>query len=396
MQELKRVVVFGVSFKTAPLPARRSIAHKLEGIGDFLARAASELPELEYLAISDESRTELMLSVPMGGASPAPWCQLLSSSEGLIEMLGGQRFFHRLEGPEAVRYLFRIAAGLESPMPGDSRPSQRLEQAIQEAQARGTAGKHLQHLIRHALRSGKKARAFFPGNDRQLTIGTLVTNLVEEHRPSLKEGQLLRVLLVGAGEAACEIAREIANRSLGRITVINRSRERAEFVALECGGKHSPWSALSSLTPASDIIVTASKAIRPVLSPALLRRIENLCGDKPPLIIDVGLPPNVAWGSSLPVLSLENLRHPDWEQLRALRESLPHAAQRVEEEVARWQRWNAGQAMVPIFRKLYEEASAAARDEEDVLIPRPLARTKVGRLLQSEFKRVVQKKVAIS
>lgn len=398
MQELKRIVVFGVSSKTAPLPVRRSIATKLEEIGDFLARAARELPELEYFGVSDESRTELVLSLPMGTSSPAPWCQLLSSSEGLIEMLGGQPSFHRYEGPEAVRYLFRIAAGLESPMPGDPRPALVLEKAMQEAMTRGTSGKHLQHLMRHALRSGKKARRLFPAveNGQGPTIGTLVSALVEEHRPSHMEERPLRILLVGAGGAAREIGKELAKRRQGRITVINRTGEKAEFVALECGGKHLPWSTISSLAPASDVIVTASKAIMPVLSPALLRRIETLCGEKPPLIIDVGQPPNVAWGSSLPVLSLENLRHPEWEELRALRDTVPAADLRVEEEVTRWQRWNAGRAMVPIFLKLYEEASVAAQEEEDVLIPRPLARTRVGRLLQSEFKRVVQEKVAIS
>jgi len=53
------LILFGVSFRTAPVAVRKTLMFNTEEIADLLRRARAELPGTEALVLSTCNRTEL-------------------------------------------------------------------------------------------------------------------------------------------------------------------------------------------------------------------------------------------------------------------------------------------------------------------------------------------------
>ena len=131
------LLVLGLNHRTAPIEVRERIVFDAERLPRALAALAS-LPGLaEALVVSTCNRTELYC---IGSAAEpvADW---------LVAESGGDRAIadclYRIEGPEAVRHLFSVAAGLDSLILGEPQILGQLKDAYRAAQRAGTTGAEL-------------------------------------------------------------------------------------------------------------------------------------------------------------------------------------------------------------------------------------------------------------
>jgi glutamyl-tRNA reductase len=110
---------------------------------------------------------ELLLVSPAGGieayfAARDPGAAADALGEAMVALVGTEpgvasrlrdRLVCRL-GPDAVRRMFRVVAGVEAPVPGDDE----VRRALRAAERAGTAGPVLRRLCDEALRSARRAR----------------------------------------------------------------------------------------------------------------------------------------------------------------------------------------------------------------------------------------------
>src|SRR2546426_11817295 len=110
------IAVLGVNHRTAPLEVRERFAHAAHEVPPALERVLRAGAGGGVL-LSTCNRTEFYLAEPGEGAPDAVWA-ILSERLGGGRSASGYGYFRR--DRDAVRHLYRVSAGLESMILGES------------------------------------------------------------------------------------------------------------------------------------------------------------------------------------------------------------------------------------------------------------------------------------
>jgi glutamyl-tRNA reductase len=193
------------------------------------------------------------------------------------------------QGADAARHLLRVVAGLESAVLGEDQILSQARAAYRAACAARRAGRLLHRLFHAAFRAGRRVRAetALAGGTRSLAGAAVAA--VHRRIGSLRGAA---ILVLGAGEMATLAARLLADRSVGRLIVVNRTAERGAALAARFGGQPMPWEWRTGLLTTVHAAICATKAGKPILDAASLRRAAER-RSAPLVVVDLGVPPNV-------------------------------------------------------------------------------------------------------
>ena len=165
-------------------------------------------------------------------------------------------------------------------------------------------------------------------------------------------------LILGAGAVAEQVLEHLRNRGIGRLRVVNRSRDRAEDLAQRVGGESLDWSALDLALESPDIIVTSVSSTEPVLSRSLLEKVHEARGGRALFVVDLGVPRNVEpEAASLYNLYLYNIDDLGEivEQNRKAREAeIPHAEALITEHMGKFEAWCTSVEAISLTQRLRE------------------------------------------
>src|SRR3989454_6558474 len=152
------IAVLGVNHRTAPLEVRERFAHAAHEVPPALERVLRAGAGGDVL-LSTCNRTEFYLAQPGGTVAEAVW-------ELLSERLGGggaaQEYGYVQRDRDAVRHLYRVSAGLDSMILGESQIQGQVREAWQVSRVQ--AGPVLHPLFPSApLRRAPAPRGAGPG-----------------------------------------------------------------------------------------------------------------------------------------------------------------------------------------------------------------------------------------
>ena len=232
-------------------------------------------------------------------------------------------------GHEAsLRHLMRVAAGLESMVLGEDQVLGQMKDALHSSEQADAIGPMLREALTKAVHVGERARTETEINEGVVSLGSAAARLVE--REFGMDG--VDALVVGAGEMGTLAAKALATRDVGRLTVANRSKERAQFVAndLPMAVTGTDFSDLSALICDADVVFSATASSGHVLDADTFA--EN-AGET--FVVDLAQPrdvaPEVADLASVQLRSLDDLKSVTHET----KERRQAAAREVEELIDR-------------------------------------------------------------
>jgi len=372
------IAVVGVNHRTAPLEVRERFAHAPREVPAALERVLSAGAGGGVL-LSTCNRTEFYLAEP-GDATPATVWAILT--ERLGEGRSASEYGYLVRDRDAVRHLYRVSAGLDSMILGESQIQGQVREAWETS--RSLAGPVLHRLFQSALLVGARVRsetalaagaASAPSAAVALAgkiFGRLAGRValvlgagdMAELAASCLVSEGVRVTLVAnrTYERAQAVAEELGARALTegvRVTLVaNRTYERAQAVAEELGARaltlDEAWEHFAS----ADIVLTSTAAPHAVVTwervaPAIARR-----GGRPLCILDLAVPRDVEPA----VGQLENVFLYDIDDLQAVaahatadrHHEVPAAERIVSDEVDRFWAWYAGLAAVPVLKEFRE------------------------------------------
>lgn len=130
---------------------------------------------------------------------------------------------------EAVKYLFRVAAGLESMVLGEDQILGQVREALEFSRTMGYSKKELNRVVMEAVSCAKKIKTSYRISEIPLSVGYVGVKELNLHCPI--KGK--RVLLIGSGQTAGLALKYIQEYEPQEITVCNRTRERAEKLIKE-------------------------------------------------------------------------------------------------------------------------------------------------------------------
>jgi glutamyl-tRNA reductase len=316
----QNLLVVGLSHRTAGV----ALLEKLVlGAGD-LPVMLGELAGLQYVdeavVLSTCNRVEVYAAVTAFHGGLADIGGALATRAGLAMSDLAPHLYVHYEA-DAVRHVFRVAAGLDSMVVGESQILGQLRDSYGTAGEQGTAGRLLHELLQQALRVGKRVhaeteidRAGQSVVSAALAYGQGATAPVEG-RPAL---------VIGAGSMGALSLATLRRAGAGPLFVTNRGHARAERLAELYAAEAVPFTELPTLLERVDVVVSATASPEPVLDAALVAG-----AGRDLLILDLALPRDVAPG----VRELPGVTVVDIELLSESLSSTAEAEERAGEEI---------------------------------------------------------------
>lgn len=210
-----------------------------------------------------------------------------------------------LEDRDSIRHLFRVVCGLDSLIVGEDQIQHQVRESYMKAKADGHVNGMLSRLFDKAMSVGKRVRTETALNKGAVSVGSASVELAESRIGTL-EGK--GVTILGAGDIASVIAKNLVGRNLGTVIVSNRTYSRAIELADELGGKAVSMARMTDAVADSDVVLVATGAPHPVLKEHHVLEAMSRRPERPLLIIDVSIPRNTEDAvGSIPNVELENM-----------------------------------------------------------------------------------------
>lgn len=279
------LIVLGINHQTAPVGLRERVAFGSDAMPRALAQLRTMPSVREVALLSTCNRTELYALADDTGDALADW---LASHPDAGDL---HAYLYRHRDADAIRHLFRVAAGLDSLVLGEPQILGQVKEAWAVARSNGALGPHLDRLFQHAFTTAKRARTDTRIGANPVSVASAAVRLAQESFARLEDST---VLLIGAGETIELAARHLVEGKAKRLLVANRTLAHAQDLATRHGGVALPLTELDRHLGEADIVLSATASrdpivTRPQVAAALAKRKH-----RPMLLLDLAVPRDIA------------------------------------------------------------------------------------------------------
>jgi glutamyl-tRNA reductase len=363
-----RLTLAGVSHHKAPLELRERVALDLES-----CRALAAALGGEAVVLSTCNRTELYLVREHHAEAEA-----VTALATLADDRGGElaAALYRLRDEGAALHLFRVAAGLDSLVPGEGEILGQVRAAFEA----GCPGPFLDRLFRQALHAGRRVRIETAIGESPASVPSAAAALAQQVFGELG-GR--RVVVLGAGKTSEATARNLRSRGAEIAVVANRTLARGEELAGKLGAQALELGALGGELERADVVVSATSAADHVLARGDVEAALRARKGRPLLLLDLAVPrdldPGINELDGCFLYDVDDLEAVVAETLSGRRGEAARAEKLVAAEALRFRDWQASLDVVPTIaaiRALAEEirdgelakagARLSAREREHV------------------------------
>ena len=348
----------GMNHQTAPLAMRERVVFHVERLREALTEIKGSFAR-EAAILSTCNRTELYVA----GEQPAQLAQWLARYHRL-EPNELSPYLYTLPSEQAVRHAFRVASGLDSMVLGEPQILGQMKDAARAAESAGTLGTVLHKLFQRSFAVAKEVRSTTRVGAQSVSMAAAAVKLAARIFPSLKDQS---VLLIGAGEMIELCATHFAAQGPARITVANRTLERAERLAHRFNGRAIELRSLAEQLHEYDIVVSCTASSLPILGKGLLERALRTRRRRPIFMVDLAVPRDieqeVAELDDVFLYTVDDLGEIVSTNLDTRRSAVEQAEAIIDTQVGQFMHWMQVRESVPLIRMLREQAEEARRHE---------------------------------
>jgi glutamyl-tRNA reductase len=343
-----RLVLVGTSHHRAPVELRERVALAQEQARSLAARLAGD--GREAVCLSTCNRTEIYLAA--ADAEPAERDAVAALAELEPEV---EQALYRLRDQAAALHLFRVAAGLDSLVPGEGE----ILGQVRVAHELGTSGLVLDRLFRSALHAGRKVRAQTAIGESPASVSSAAAALAEQVFGDLSGRS---VLVLGAGEVGDQVARSL--------------RTRGAAIALVANSRTEP-AAIAGQLRSVDVVVASTSAPGLVLEASTVAAAFGARRGRQLLLIDLAVPrdldPAIHELGGCYLYDIDDLEAIVADTLTGRRREAERAESIVAAEADKFHEWHASLDVVPAIASLRaraEEIREAELRKADALLGR--------------------------
>ncbi len=293
------IVVVGLSHRTAPVEVREKLSIPDTSIEDALISLKKSSEILEVSILSTCNRLEiysLVKDINTGISSVKEFLSKYSSVSH--DELDPHLFDFKQE--DAVLHLMKVSAGLDSLVLGEGQILSQVKKMMRLGQDHQSTGPILNRLLTQSISAGKKVRS-----ETNLGTGAVSISSAAVELAQLKIGQSQgidglvslqseNVLVVGAGRMSRLLLTHLQAKGCNKMTLLNRSLERAEKLSLDFPNMEITCMALDQLNQSiknASLIFTSTASEKPFID---IKLIEKLDIKSIVRFIDIGVPRNIS------------------------------------------------------------------------------------------------------
>ena len=345
----------GLSYKKADAEVRGEFSLDAAAKTHLLEQAKNEGIE-SLIVISTCNRTEIY------GYAEHPF-QLIKliceNSQGSVESFQKVGFVYKNQ--EAISHMFRVGTGLDSQILGDFEIISQIRNSFSESKSLGLANAFMERLVNAVIQASKKIKT-----DTQISSGATSVSFatVRYIISNVENIGNKNILLFGTGKIGRNTCENLVKHTKNEhITLINRTKEKAEKIAGKLNLIVKDYSELHLELQKADVVVVATGAQNPTIDKAIL----NL--KKPLLILDLSIPKNV--NADVEELEGVTLIHMDYlsqltdETIENRKKQIPAAEAIIEEIKEEFTTWAKGRKFAPTITALKAKLNAIKISELD-------------------------------
>jgi glutamyl-tRNA reductase len=282
------VLVVGISHRSSPVALLERVALDDDGVQKLMADASACDHVSEATVIATCNRVEIYTEVDRFHGSVESLSRLLVDRAGqTTEAMLPHLYVHYDDG--AISHLFQVAAGLDSMALGEGQILGQTREALRRGQELGTVGPALNTLFQQALRVGKRTRAETAIDQ---VAPTLVTAALDQVGGAVDSVRGKAVVVLGAGAMAGLATATVSRMGARRVSVVNRSQDRARRLAGQYDAHPVPMTGLATELATADVLITCTGSVGILVSRVMLAAARAEAAE-PLAIVDLALPHDV-------------------------------------------------------------------------------------------------------
>jgi glutamyl-tRNA reductase len=366
----RAILIVGLNHRTAPVEMRERLAFAGNGaVESALKRLVTQPVIDEAVIISTCNRVEIV-ACTVDPALAAERIETFLAEEQAVARDAFAPHLYRMQGREAVRHLFRVAASLDSMVVGEPQVLGQLKASYSASAAAGTSRTVLHRCFHKAFAVAKRVRRETGIATRAVSIASAAAVLARSIFEQL-DGR--SAMLIGAGEMSLLAARHLLGHGIASLIVTNRTFDRAVEVAREFNGTPVPFDQFPRYLRLADLVIGAAGAVGGfLLSRDTVQQVMRERQNAPVFLIDMAVPrcfdPEINDLDNVYLYDIDDLEGVAHENRSEREREAAKAEAIVAEEVESFWRWLGSLEVVPTIVALRQKVEdIRARELERTL-----------------------------
>lgn len=346
------IIALSLNYKKTGVEEREQVTFQDEEVVEALHKLREQKSILEATLLSTCNRTELYVVSDQEHTGAyysrkflADWFDL--DYEKIKDMTDMK------VADEAVSHLFKVTAGLDSMVLGETQILGQIRDAFLTAQEEHTTGTIFNKLFKEAITVAKRGHNETDISKNAVSISYAAVELAKRIFANVKKS---RVLVIGAGEMAEESLLNLTSNGIEDVVVLNRSVEKAEELASRFNGRAQNLHALESELKEADIVISSTASPDYVIKKEMIDSVNKTRGGSPLILIDIAMPrdidPEIDSSGNIYMYNVDDLQGLVDSNLASREQEAEKIKAMIDGTTAEFEDWLRVQGVVPVIQAM--------------------------------------------
>lgn len=343
----------GISHWKSPLAVREQFSLSREK-SELLIKEALALGVKSIFTVSTCNRTQLFA---LGGNIYQLKDLFIKHTNGKVRDF--KKYGFCLEGNDAIDQLFEVSTGIDSQILGDLQIFSQVKEGVEQAKKLNSLDGITDRLLQFVFQANKEVQSSTSISKGASSVAHAAVLYVRDKFKTLSNKS---ILLIGTGEIGERTLENIKSHTFSKVTVINRTFEKAEALAQKHDVQVAPLEKLKEEVEVADIIMVATTSNKATLT---LKDFPVTHNTK--LLIDLSVPRNIDPSldkiAGISLIDMDKLRKVADNTLATRRKDIPKARTIINLYKMEFHDWRKLHNLGPTIKKIEQAFELEKSDE---------------------------------
>ncbi len=349
--------VFGIQHQNADITIREMFSLSEDQICNLYSEKQN-LHEDGLMILSTCNRTEIWAYTNDLIKIKSKYLQF---TDGNRELFDAHSF--ELIGEDALKHIFKVAAGVDSQILGDLQIQSQIKRAARIAQDNEMLNPELNRLIQMALRYSKRIKNETSISEGAASVAYAAVQYILENSTDIKNQKILLYGTGKIGSLTCENLRKHIDKK--NLVLANRTKEKAEKLAEKIGAEVKQIENLREELDLCDILIVATGSVKHTID----SEIYNSISKKKRILIDLSVPrnidPAISQNNNAQIADVDFLSKMQKDAIEKRKAAIPKALEIISEGMREFESWMNIRHLSPTFKAIKNRLNEIRNSELD-------------------------------
>ncbi len=354
----------GISYKTSTIEIREQFSISQDEIIPFSELLEKETGISDIVVLSTCNRTEIYFSQDKYDLNLAS--KLVYKVLKQFKQVQNKYWhaFYSYGNEDAVTHLFEVAAGIDSMIIGEDQIIGQIKEAYVFCTQAALTDAILMRLFQKSFEASKRVRS-----ETRIKMGStsISSAAVQKCAGLFEDFTDKKVLLIGAGETGGLVLQNLKKNGVNKITVTNRTQEKAEKLASWHQCTFLPFEQMATHLYLYDIVIVATGSHKPLVTREMIEEALPRREGIEQVFIDISVPRNIEKNvealEKVQLFTIDDLQEMVNANMEKRKGSICSANKIIKEIVDEFTEWLASRALRPAIKAITYNMQKVSKEE---------------------------------